>query len=132
MTFTKVKAFRQRIADALLPLMQSGVVKEIFTCKASGLDAQEHLPALQVYFDDGDIEGDLSRSKINSPLKIEILLRDSFDIDDKLDDIGAQVEPIIAELPLPDGCFLALQAFGYLRDPDSALGALILTYDCKF
>lgn len=132
MTFHKVKAFRQQIADALLPLQQSNVVKEIFTCKASGLDAQEHLPALQVYFDDGDIEGDLSRRKINSPLKIEILLRDSFDIDDKLDDIGEQVEPIIAALPLPVGSYLDLQAFSYLRDPDSALGALVLTYDCKF
>lgn len=131
MIFNKTKAFRASVAALFTVLKDDGVIKEIFTCKASGLDAQEHLPALQVYFDGGDVETDLSRSKVNSPLNIEILLRDSFEIDDKLDDIGALVEEIMQNAEL-NGFFYQLQGFNYLRDPDTALGALVLTYESKF
>lgn len=128
--FSKTRYARHQMAALLLPIQQQGFVKEIFPCKASGLQADKHLPAITMYFDDLLIESDLARKKVEGTFNIEIIARDSFEIDDLLDAIAEQVEPLIDDANLPFS-YCEIQSASYRPDPDTALGTLVLTYDIK-
>ncbi len=111
-------------------------VKEIFASKVMNLTFEHHVPGIQVYFDDGTVDLKfLAGSEENDAiLQVEILANDANNVDDRLDEISAVIEPLLKGNSKLDGLVeqLTLKGFGYTRDDKTSLASLTLTYRVKF
>lgn len=128
----KNKAARESVKAALQPLIDNNIVKDVYTAKPSGLSPEE-LPVISVYFDDGDIvERGISATETGALLTVEVLTKEITNVDDELDAIAQQALDVLnASLPAGFSLFNHV-SFSYLRDPESALAALLNNFNCKF
>lgn len=129
----KNKQARQALAAVLQPMKDNATVLEIYRSKPSGLVADEDLPCISIYFDDGDIvERGLSGSETAAQIIMEVLAKDINNVDDLLDNISEEALNLLKQ-SLPAGfTLLDHSGFSYLRDSESAMAAKIDTFNCKF
>jgi hypothetical protein len=125
------KAVAKLITD--LPLSD---LRTVLASKVMNLTAEHHIPGVQVYFDDGtiDLKYLQGQEENDAILQVEILASDANNVDDRLDEISAQIEPLLNANKKLDGLVeqMTLKGFGYTRDDKTSLASLTLTYRVTF
>ena len=130
----KRKQIRQKVATKLQTSLPADVA--IYTTKVMSIQV-ESLPVCMVYFDRGSVDQrtiDAGDIETNGTLNIELLDRDSVNIDNQLDSWAEIIEAALIPDPTLSGLIedLTLNSFEYVRDDQQPLASLILSFTAQF
>lgn len=131
------KAIRKEVAALLKTLQKNGAVlfdpDSVYSHRVTGLD-DDHLPAAVVFIDGGEAEHEHDGDLHTVDLIIQLYDKDPLNIDDKLDDLDEQVNPLINSNPTLNGLVdsIELASYDFNEDEQQALGMLELKYTVKF
>lgn len=123
-------------AKELIANLPTSELKVVLASKVMNLNHDHHVPGVQVYFDDGTIDQVYLEGvdENDAILQVEILASDAVNVDDRLDELSAIIEPALKSSKNLDGLVkqLTLKGFGFTRDDKTSLASLTLTYRVKF
>lgn len=126
---------RKKAAEVVKELPITNL-KTVYSSKVMNLVADHHIPCVQVYFEDGTVDLIYLQGleENDAILQVEIIASDATNVDDRLDEIAAVIEPALKEHSKLSGLVaqLTLKGFGYTRDDKTSLASLTLTYRVKF